>query len=160
MDGGSLPSRRAVLAAPCALGAAAALGACSTYGGSTQDPPPPPAAPPAATTGAAPGSAPATGGAPAKPPLAKLADIPVGGGKIFDDQGVVVTRPQAGTVKGFSTACTHQGCSVTEVAGGTINCPCHGSKFAIADGSVKDGPAPRPLSPIAVSVDGDAITLA
>ncbi|MEJ3746704.1 Rieske (2Fe-2S) protein [Actinomycetes bacterium KLBMP 9797] len=161
MESGSRPSRRAVLVAPCAAGAAAALGACSTYGGSAPDPT---QAPPPSPTGEAPGGPPtggATGGAPpAEPPLARLGDIPVGGGKIFGDQKVVVTQPQAGTVKAFSTACTHQGCEVTTVEDGTINCPCHGSRFAIADGSVDGGPAPRPLSPVAVTVTGDAITLA
>jgi Rieske Fe-S protein len=152
----SRPSRRAVLAAPCAAGAAAALGACSTYGGSAPDPTP---APPGSPTGAA-TDGPAPVGTPAvPPPLTRLGDIPVGGGKIFSGQKVVVTQPQAGTVKAFSTVCTHQGCEVTAVKDGTINCPCHGSRFAVADGSVEGGPAPRPLSPVAVTVNGDAITL-
>jgi Rieske Fe-S protein len=140
------PSRRAVLAGAGA--GLAGLAGCSTYGGSAGDPTPaaPPVSPESAVVG---------GGA----ELAKVADIPVGGGKIFADRNIVVTQPQAGTVKAFSSTCTHAGCTVTAVSGGTINCPCHGSKFKIADGSVAGGPAPSPLPPAAVTVTGDAITL-
>jgi Rieske Fe-S protein len=157
-----LSRRRAVIALPCA-GAAAVLAGCATYGGSSGNPPP--AAPPAATTAPAapPGgsAAPATGKAPfVPPPLARVGDIPVGGGRIFEGRQVVITQPQAGTIKAFSVTCTHQGCAVTGVSDGTINCACHGSKFDIADGSVSGGPAPSPLPAVNVKVDGDAITLA
>jgi nitrite reductase/ring-hydroxylating ferredoxin subunit len=92
--------------------------------------------------------------------LAAVADIPVGGGKIFADKGIVVTQPTKGDVKAFSATCTHAGCTVSSVDNGTINCECHQSKFRIADGSVADGPAPRPLEPAKVTVDGDSVTLA
>jgi len=91
--------------------------------------------------------------------LAKVADIPVGGGKVFEDQGIVVTQPEAGTIKAFSATCTHQGCTVASVSNGTINCPCHGSKFKVADGSVANGPAAAPLSPVRVTVEGGSIKL-
>ena len=101
------------------------------------------------------------GGAPAGgPALAKAADIPVGGGKIFKAENVVVTQPAKGTFKCFSAECTHAGCQVAEVAKGTINCPCHGSKFKIADGSVANGPAAKPLPARKITVNGDSITLA
>ena len=63
---------------------------------------------------------------------------------VLADRGIVLTQPVAGTFKGFSSTCTHQGCAVSQVVGGTINCPCHGSRFAVADGSVTAGPAPSP----------------
>jgi Rieske Fe-S protein len=88
--------------------------------------------------------------------VAKVSDVPVGSGVIVGD--VVVTQPTAGVFKGFSAICTHLGCTVSQVANGTINCPCHGSRFNL-DGSVADGPATRPLSAKAVSVQGDAIVL-
>ncbi|MCX4798745.1 MULTISPECIES: Rieske (2Fe-2S) protein [unclassified Streptomyces] len=91
--------------------------------------------------------------------LAKTTDIPKGGGKIFADQGVVVTQPEAGDFKAFSSKCTHQGCTVSSVSNGTINCPCHGSKFNLRTGSVTAGPAPRPLPAKAITVEGDSITL-
>ncbi|MGQ0631436.1 MAG: Rieske (2Fe-2S) protein [Sporichthyaceae bacterium] len=84
---------------------------------------------------------------PTLPPggLAFTSDIPVGGGKIFEDQKVVVTQPTKGTFKGFSATCTHTGCTVGSVTGGSIVCPCHGSRFSIADGMVQAGPAEAPL---------------
>ncbi|MFE7355728.1 Rieske (2Fe-2S) protein [Streptomyces sp. NPDC057543] len=91
--------------------------------------------------------------------LAKTADIPKGGGKIFADQGVVVTQPEAGDFKAFSSKCTHQGCAVSSVSNGTINCPCHGSKFDLRTGSVTAGPARQPLPAKAITVEGDSITL-
>jgi Rieske Fe-S protein len=148
-------SRRAVLAAPCAAGAAALLAGCSTYGGASDPEPGQPA-----TTGAAPAPPAGAGNNSAGgAPLAKLSDIPVGGGKIFQDRQVVVTQPQAGTIKAFSAICTHQGCAVTKVDGKTIECPCHNSRFNIADGSVAAGPAPRGLPSVPVKVDGNTITL-
>ena len=92
-------------------------------------------------------------------PLASTSSIPVGGGTVFADKNVVVTQPSAGEFKAFSATCTHMGCKVKEVTNGVIACPCHGSKFAIADGSVTSGPAKKPLPAKSVSVDGDSIVL-
>ncbi|MDG4864347.1 Rieske (2Fe-2S) protein [Streptomyces sp. T-3] len=133
------PSRRTVVAAAGAVGLAAALVAC----GDSEEP----------ESGTAP-----TGGA--KGELAKTSDIPEGGGKVFKDEGVVVTQPSAGEFKAFSSECTHKGCPVKDVADGTINCTCHGSKYDVADGSVKAGPAPRPLPAAKITVAGDSIKLA
>src|SRR3954463_16769710 len=58
-------------------------------------------------------------------PIAKLADIPAGGGLIVKSADVVLVRDDAGGVKAFSSTCTHQGCTVDKVADGTIDCPCH-----------------------------------
>jgi Rieske Fe-S protein len=150
-------SRRAVLAgtgAACAAGCLAAAG-CATYssGGAPAAAPTTTAPAAAGGTGAAP---PAGGGA----PLASTSDIGVGAGAIFADKGVVVTQPTAGEFKAFSTTCTHQGCTVNSVTEGTINCPCHGSKFSIADGSPTAGPAKKPLPEKAITVKGESILLA
>ena len=67
--------------------------------------------------------------------LAETSDIPVGGGTIFADQEVVVTQPTEGDFKCFTAVCTHQGCIVSTVSDGTINCACHGSQYSIKDGS-------------------------
>jgi Rieske Fe-S protein len=71
--------------------------------------------------------------------------IPVGGGKIFDAERVVVTQPARGRYLAFSAVCTHVGCLLNVVADGTVDCPCHGSKFRITNGAVVTGPAPSPL---------------
>jgi Rieske Fe-S protein len=169
------PSRRALLAGAGA-GLAATLAGCATYGS-----PAAPAAPgggdapggeatggdaPAAGAGGAGsgspagGDGPGAGGGTAGAVLARVADIPVGGGRIFAERQIVVTQPEAGTVRAFTAVCTHQGCTVAEVKGGTINCPCHGSRFRVADGSVAGGPATRPLAAVRVTVDGGAVRLA
>ena len=100
-----------------------------------------------------------SGGSAAGPVNTPAADIPVGGGKIFADAQTVVTQPSAGQFKAFSSICTHARCPVAEVTT-TINCNCHGSKFALADGSVVAGPAPDPLPAKTVTVNGDQISVA
>lgn len=87
------------------------------------------------------------------------ADIPVGGGRIIDALKVVITQPTEGDYKAFTSICPHQGCPVTSVEGGTINCPCHGSKFDISTGEVKAGPAKEGLAKKSISVTADGISL-
>jgi Rieske Fe-S protein len=89
----------------------------------------------------------------------KAADIPVGGGVIYADAVVVVTQPQAGSFKAFSAMCMHLGCVVNQVDHGRIICPCHGSEYNIADGSVYQGPSTTPLNPRTVTVNGDTLTI-
>jgi Rieske Fe-S protein len=151
------PSRRIVLASAGAV-AIAALGGCATYGEGTA-PPPPEEEPPAEeepSASASPGPDGQT--PPPPPPLADTSEIPVGGGKVLEGPKLVITQPQAGTFKAFSAVCTHQGCLVSEVKDGTIICPCHGSAFKVADGSVAQGPAARPLASRKITVKGTAIT--
>jgi Rieske Fe-S protein len=137
-------ARRTVLA----TGAAALLTGCSNYddnndSGSSQE-------------ASSPGSSKA-GASAGGEELAKPTDIPVGGGKIFKDQKIVVTQPGKGEFKAFSAVCTHAGCTVGSVSDGTINCPCHGSKYRIADASVAHGPATRPLPAEKITVEGNSI---
>jgi Rieske Fe-S protein len=91
--------------------------------------------------------------------IAKTSDIPVGGGKIFNAEKVVVTQPTSGDFKAFSAVCTHQGCVVAEIKGKDIDCNCHGSKFSITDGSVLNGPASQPLEKLTATVKGGEITV-
>ncbi|MEU2254573.1 Rieske (2Fe-2S) protein [Nocardia xishanensis] len=130
--------RRTVMAGAGAL-AATALAACGGRGDNE--------------SAAAPAPAPAAR-ADGPTVLAKTADVPVGGGVIAGD--TVVTQPSAGVFVGLDSTCTHAGCRVGEVAGGTVNCRCHGSKFAL-DGSVVAGPAQRPLASRTVRVEGDSV---
>ncbi|KOU13770.1 hypothetical protein ADK52_37960 [Streptomyces sp. WM6372] len=155
---GDTTRRRTVLAAGAATLAGTVLSGCGNDGGTE------------AAADNAPGTAP--GDAQAQPSagaaagggggqaLAQTSDIPVGGGKVFKDQKVVVTQPMAGQFKAFSATCTHQGCSVATVKDGNIVCPCHQSLFKISDGTVAGGPATRPLAAAKIAVEGDKISLA
>ncbi|MBV9920970.1 MAG: Rieske (2Fe-2S) protein [Pseudonocardia sp.] len=125
---------------------------CAAYGPGQAAPAP---APSAQSEGSPSGGAPTAG---AK--LTATRDVPVGGGIILTDAALVITQPKAGTFKAFSAICTHQGCTVNAVEDGTINCPCHGSQFAIADGSVVNGPAQKPLPAEKIKVSGGNITAA
>ncbi|AKH81049.1 iron-sulfur protein [Streptomyces sp. CNQ-509] len=141
-----LTARRTVVAAVGAGGLTAALAACgddSGDGGSGDS-----------------GSTevrPQEGGKDDGAQLGTTDEVPEGGGKIFKDRKVVVTQPEPGEFRAFSAVCTHQGCLVSSVEDGTINCACHGSRFALADGSVAQGPATQPLPAEDVRVDGDVL---
>ncbi|WP_233647145.1 Rieske (2Fe-2S) protein [Streptomyces sp. BSE6.1] len=128
------PSRRTVLR--CTGAGAAAL--CAGCGGGGDD-----------GSSASPGQE-----------LARTGDIPIAGGKVLADEKIVVTQPTKGEFKAFSAVCTHQGCIVSDVRDGTIDCACHGSRFAVADGSVVRGPATKPLPGKRITVEGNSIRLA
>ncbi|KAB8195056.1 Rieske 2Fe-2S domain-containing protein [Nonomuraea phyllanthi] len=149
-------TRRTVVLGAGGAGLAAILTACASYGSPTTEanaePPveePAEAASPKKKKAAAKSKA-----------LAATSDIPEGGGKVFENEKIVVTQPAAGEFKAFTAVCTHAGCTVATVSNNTINCPCHGSKFNINDGSVADGPAGEPLAEKKITVDGDKIRLA
>jgi Rieske Fe-S protein len=158
--------RRAVLMGAGAVGAAAFLAACGTsqsggtYGtnpiGSDYQADPAPAGSGPADAGNPHRDGGAAGGSGSV--LAATADVPQGGGIIKGDY--VITQPTSGTFKAFSKVCTHQGCDVNRIDGGLILCPCHGSQFSIEDGSVKGGPAPRPLPQTRVKVSGQNVVKA
>ena len=153
-----LPSRRALLAG-AGVTCAAMLTGCTTHdasnGGSA------PATGGTATSAgggaSATGESAATGSALPAGALAATSQVPDGGGKIIDGKNIVITQPRSGSFRAFTAICTHEGCIVSSVSNGTINCPCHGSKFSIKDGSVVHGPAPSPLAAIAIKVEGTSI---
>jgi nitrite reductase/ring-hydroxylating ferredoxin subunit len=140
--------RRNLVAGAGLLGLSLALTACGAGDPAPATPTSAPAAPPV------PLEAPA-----ADTDLAKAADIPVGGGAVFPTNRVVVTQPSAGQFKAFSAICSHEGCTINQVADGTINCPCHGSRYSITDGSVVHGPATRPLHTRSITVRDGAVRL-
>ena len=150
-------TRRGVLAGVGLVGLAGAVSACSSGGSSSS---PAGAASASTAPASAPGSASAAAGTgSATGALATTSEIPVGSGKIFTEQKVVVTQPTSGDFKAFSAVCTHMGCIVSQISNGTIDCPCHGSRYSIKDGSVVAGPAPSPLPAEAIKVSGTSIIL-
>ena len=136
---GPAVNRRTVLAGAAAVGAGAvAAGALAACGG--DDPP-------------------ATSNSNNQPVTVSVAGIPVGGGKVFTAQNIVVTQPTEGTYKAFNAACTHQGCTVSGVENSLIQCPCHQSIFSADDGSVKRGPATAPLIAKTATLSGQNLTV-
>ena len=144
-------TRRVVLAGAGAAGVAALTGCDDKPARPEPSPPPSPSGSPSPSSTAI-----------------HTGDIPVGSGKIFvdlDDDGTVVTQPTAGRFLAFSATCTHRGCTLRSISDGTINCPCHGARFSIKDGSVvragdgvpTDGTAPLP--PKQVTISGDTLTV-
>lgn len=57
-------------------------------------------------------------------------------------QALVLVR-EGERISAMHDVCSHAGCSLSEgkIVGDTIQCPCHGSRFRIADGAVVVGPA-------------------
>jgi Rieske Fe-S protein len=152
-----------VLAGVGLVGLAGAVSACGSGGSGSSSAGTNAGAPPATTgAGSAPSSAAGGGGSTAGAQgsaLATTSEIPVGSGKIFTSEKVVVTQPNSGGFKAFSAVCTHMGCLVSTISNGTIDCPCHGSQYSISTGAVVGGPAPGPLPAQAIKVTGSNIFL-
>ncbi|MCX5379175.1 Rieske (2Fe-2S) protein [Streptomyces sp. NBC_00091] len=140
-------ARRTVLAAGAAALAGGTLAACGSDADKTA---------PESGSASTPQAAASAQGQAAQP-LLKSSAVPVGGGTVLKEQKLVVTQPTAGSFRCFTAVCPHQGCLVNKVENGTIDCPCHGSKFQVADGAVAHGPATRPLEEkkITVSPQGE-----
>ncbi len=100
-----------------------------------------------------------SGGTTSTGAIGTKADVPVGGGKIFAADKVVLTQPTEGVFKAFSAVCTHQQCVVSKIEGQDIDCTCHGSKFSITDGSVVNGPATKPLPELKVTENGEDLSV-
>ena len=151
-DGEQVLGRRSVIAAAAGLAAVSAVAGCGngSNGGSDAAPAPPSAESPPAQ---------ATAGGSTGTKLGPAADVPVGGGTVYETLEVVVTQPVAGRFQGLSAVCTHTGCIVDKVADGLIECPCHGSRYHL-DGTVARGPAPRALASRPVKVVDGTVLLA
>ena len=68
------------------------------------------------------------------------------------DEELLVVRPTTEELVVLTRVCGHMGCKV-RYSGETqeLKCPCHGSRFAL-DGSLLEGPSPRPLRRLASQV--------
>jgi 3-phenylpropionate/trans-cinnamate dioxygenase ferredoxin component len=93
----------------------------------------------------------------------KTSAIPVGAVTAVDVRGTRIAVANVnGTFYAFDDACTHAQCSLAEegdLAGTTLTCTCHGSKFDVRTGQVLGPPAKRPLQVYPVRVEGDALRI-
>ena len=93
--------------------------------------------------------------------LLSVNELEVGQAKVVttsDGVEVAVVREGEQEVRAFSAICTHQGCTV-RAEEEDLHCPCHGSTFALTDGSVISGPAEEPLPEFPVEIqDGNVVT--
>ena len=146
--------RRALLQGACLGCAGLALAAC---GGSSSGTPAPVTA---ASDDSSPAASPPAADAGGAKPLAVLADMKIGSAvaaKTADGKNLLMTRTSQTAVVAFNATCTHQGCTV-EPNGSKLSCPCHGSVYDAATAKVLKGPAPAPLSSVAVKVvDGNVV---
>jgi len=102
----------------------------------------------AACSGGGGGGTPATPTAPVT--LGAGSEVAKGGAQLYQDQNVVVSRAEDGSLKAFSSICTHAGCAINKLQGTTLVCPCHGSEFDAETGKVLRAPATVPLHALSV----------
>ncbi|MBD0844554.1 Rieske (2Fe-2S) protein [Streptomyces sp. TRM68416] len=134
MSGRPAPSRRTVLRG-AALAPVAGLGAAAcSPGGTTTD---------------------ATPTAPVD--LGAESEIAKGSARLYRDHNVVVSRAEDGTLKAYSTICTHALCPINKLEGTKLVCPCHGSEFDATTGEVLQAPATVGLKELSVEAKGGRI---
>ncbi|NGN68735.1 Rieske (2Fe-2S) protein [Streptomyces sp. A7024] len=143
------PARRTVLGTAAALAGTAALTACGQESGSGAG------GEGAQGEGEGEGGGKATGPTPVE--LGPESEAPAKGAKLYKQQKIVLVREQGGGLKGYSAVCTHQGCTITNIKGDELICPCHGSRFDAANGEPTRGPAQVPLETVPVKVKGGKI---
>ncbi len=73
---------------------------------------------------------------------------------------LAVTRVSQTEVVAVSRICTHMQCTVNlpTSAGGTLDCPCHGSRFRTT-GQVVNGPANRALFQFPARIQGNEVVI-
>jgi cytochrome b6-f complex iron-sulfur subunit len=81
-------------------------------------------------------------------------------GKILNEKSpigpVLVVNPNNNLVA-VNPTCSHKGCIVKwETKEQKFDCPCHDAEFGI-DGSVKEGPAKKPLKVYTAKIEGDSV---
>ncbi|MFE1287981.1 Rieske (2Fe-2S) protein [Streptomyces sp. NPDC058751] len=110
----------------------------------------------AACSGGSGGGTPATPTAPVV--LGAGSEVSKGGAELYLEHNVVVSRAEDGSLKAFSSVCTHAGCAINELRGTTLVCPCHGSEFDAGTGKVLRAPATVPLPELSVEEkNGDIV---
>jgi uncharacterized membrane protein/nitrite reductase/ring-hydroxylating ferredoxin subunit len=73
---------------------------------------------------------------------------------------IVLARTAEGYAA-FDDRCTHRGASLADgvLACGTVSCPWHGSQFDVHDGSLKAGPAEKPIGTYRIEESDGAVRI-
>jgi Rieske Fe-S protein len=72
---------------------------------------------------------------------------------------MLVVRHDATSVSAYSATCTHQQCTINGFTESVFQCPCHGSRFSPANGSVLRGPATQPLRRFNASLANGVVSI-
>jgi nitrite reductase/ring-hydroxylating ferredoxin subunit len=90
---------------------------------------------------------------------AELAEGALRGAEV-DGEAVVLAR-RGGRVYALAGHCAHRGGLLAdgELVDGCVQCPLHGSRFRLEDGSVERGPSPYPQPPYEVRVEAGRISV-
>jgi len=94
--------------------------------------------------------------------VAGMNEIGVGEVKLFSypepTDSCILIRTAADQVVAYSQKCTHLSCAVYYAKkAARLECPCHEGYFSVTDGSVPQGPPPRPLPRILLRREGNQI---
>ena len=92
--------------------------------------------------------------------IASMSEIPPGASKVFEvgDRAVAVCNV-GGDLYAIEDVCTHDGASFDqgELDGCEIECPRHGARFDVRDGTATELPAVVPVDTFPVRVEGGDI---
>jgi 3-phenylpropionate/trans-cinnamate dioxygenase ferredoxin subunit len=93
--------------------------------------------------------------------VAKIEDLEVDtmAKVIVDGEEVCLAHAEDGEYHAIGDICTHEEFSLSdgELWGLEVECPAHGSRFSLVDGSVTGFPAVIPAKVYEVEVDGDDV---
>jgi len=94
--------------------------------------------------------------------VAKLGEIPDGGMRQYVAHGEPIGLYRVGDrVYAIHDICTHEQTYLTEgefeIEDMEVECPLHGSRFDVRDGSVRILPATKPVVSYAVKLEGDVV---
>ncbi len=94
--------------------------------------------------------------------VCKTGDVPIGGTRAFTVPGsitpFILIHLNDGDWRAYEQKCTHLSCAVFyQPKDDKIECPCHNGWFDARTGTVLQGPPPRPLPHLDVTLRGDDI---
>ncbi|MCX6968270.1 MAG: Rieske (2Fe-2S) protein [Verrucomicrobia bacterium] len=94
--------------------------------------------------------------------VCQTGDVPSGGTWPFTLPGsnvpYILIHLETGEWRAFEQKCTHLSCAVFyQPKEGKIECPCHNGWFDARTGAVLQGPPPRPLPQLKVTLRGDKV---